>query len=139
MNLATQVGSCKENSNSSARIISGTVQWCGSSTFAAAAASKPQPATFRSEIEAFAARYQAAKERAQRATTLEDREAAEWERLEAEGDFWLIQTNIVDLFLMMFRFAVQHEPAAVAGYVKKVLRAELDALADGIANLEGRK
>jgi hypothetical protein len=103
------------------------------------AATPPPPATFRSEIEAFVARYQAAKERAARAATLADREAAEAERREAEGDFWLLETNLADLFLLLFRLAVQHEPAAVADSVKKVLRPELNALADGIVKLEGRK
>jgi hypothetical protein len=90
----------------------------------------------RAELVRFCERAVAAERRAQRATTIADREAAEWERLEAAGDFWKLETELADLFLMLFRFALRHQREALTAYLANALRPELEPLADLLAKLE---
>jgi hypothetical protein len=95
-------------------------------------------ANLRSELAAIAARFEAANQRAWQATTIEDRNAAEAERLEAEGDFWVGEADIADLLLLLFRITLRHQPDALRHYVAAALRPHLDEITMAIARLEAR-
>jgi hypothetical protein len=111
---------------------------------AATAASPADPgpdarSLVRAELAQIAARFEAADHRAKRAAALEDREAAEWERLEAAGDFWACESDLAHLFLLLIRTCLRHEPAALALYLAEALRSELEPLATALAKLESAK
>jgi len=93
----------------------------------------------RAEIDAIAARYEAANRRAKLAATIPDRAAAEWERLEAAGDFTAAEMDLADLLLMLLRLALRHQPAALTQYLSQALRNELQPLADAILELEASR
>jgi hypothetical protein len=93
----------------------------------------------RREISAIAARFEAADRRAKRADTLDNREAAEAERREAAGDFWAAEIDLADLLFILLRLAIRHRPAALAQYLKRAMETELNAVADAIVQLEGRR
>jgi len=93
----------------------------------------------RDELTRIAERFEAADHRAKRATTIQDGEAAEWERLEAAGNFWAAEADLADLLLLLLRLALRHQPAALAQYLSQALREELKTLADAIVELEARR
>jgi hypothetical protein len=106
--------------------------------------------TLRGEIAAIAARFEAADRRAKRAATLEDRDQAEAERLEASGDFWAAEADLADLLLMLFRLALRHQPNALGQYVYQAVELqfleigdrfarELQRLSEAVARLEAGK
>jgi hypothetical protein len=92
----------------------------------------------RAELARIAERFEQAERRAKSASTIEDREAAESERREAEGDFWAVTADLADLLLLLFRHAITHQPDALRAYIVALLRPELDPMAEAIANLEGK-
>jgi hypothetical protein len=92
----------------------------------------------RAELDRITERFDAADRRAKRATTIEDREAAEAERQDAAAEFWAASADLADLFLLLFRHATKHQPDALRAYIVALLRPELDPIAQAIANLEGR-
>ena len=74
----------------------------------------------RDEFTRIAERFEAADHRAKRATTIQDGEAAEWERLEAADNFWAAEADLADLLLLLLRLALHHQPRSsrtpVAGH-----------------------
>jgi hypothetical protein len=94
---------------------------------------------FRAELARITDRFEAADCRAKRAAKVEDREAAEWERLEAAGDFTATEMDLADLLLMLLRLALKHQPAALAQYLGNALRDEFEPLVDAVISLEARR
>jgi hypothetical protein len=91
------------------------------------------------ELSRIAERFEAVDQRAKRATTIQDREAAERERLEAAGDYAAAEMAMADLLLMLVRLALRHQPDALAQYLARALRCELEPIADAIIRLESRR
>jgi hypothetical protein len=112
-----------------------------------AADSKGQPAPTirlvgRADLSRIAERYKAAERAAFTAGIYNrqgDREAAEAESQAAAAEFWAAESELADLLLMLLRLALRHQPDALRDYLTEALRPELEALADGIAELEGRR
>ena len=92
----------------------------------------------RAELGHIADRFEQADARARKAQTIEDYEAAEAERREANGDFWAAESDLAELGLMLLRLALKHNPEAVRLYLAEALRPELETLAAAIAKMEGR-
>lgn len=94
----------------------------------------------RADLADMAERFAAADRRALRAAVLAEGaelEAAEAERREAAGEFWAAGQDLADLLLLLFRYALKHQPDALRALLLEVLRPDLTELAEGIANLEG--
>jgi hypothetical protein len=92
----------------------------------------------RSQLNAIAERYAIADRRAKQALTMQDRAAAEWERLEAAGDYTAAEMDLAGFLLLLFRTALRHQPDALRQYLVRAIRPELDAITETIAYLEGR-
>jgi hypothetical protein len=92
----------------------------------------------RGEIAAITERFEAADRRAKRAATLADREQAEAERREANGDFWAAGEDLADLLLLLVRYAITHRPEALRAYLADVLRPELEPILDAVVKLEAK-
>jgi hypothetical protein len=93
----------------------------------------------RAELAKIAERFEAADGRARQAAVIEDREAAEWERREAAGDFWAAGHDLADLLLLLFRYASTHQPDALRAYIVALLRPKLDPIVETIATREARQ
>ena len=84
-------------------------------------------------------RFDAADRRIRQARTIPDREAAEAERRETMGDYYAASAALGDLFLLLFRHAMQHRQEALQTHLVSLLDPELDQLADAIAESERRR
>jgi hypothetical protein len=87
-------------------------------------------------LSAVADRFEAAHNRYLRAQTVADAEAAEHERRDIAGEFWRAGSDRGELFLLLLRYAVRHQPEALAALLAQALRRELDQLADAVVALE---
>ncbi len=99
----------------------------------------PRASLLREDLRAIVQRFAEADRRAHEAAVSEkagEREQAEAERREAEGDFWAAGRDVAELFLFLLRFASEYHPDALRVYLVGVLRPELEALAR--LALEGR-
>jgi hypothetical protein len=83
-------------------------------------------------------RFEAAHRRALQAQAIKDYEAAEAERREIAGDFWLAEEELAQFGLMLVRLAFQHHPNTLRLWLTEALRPELEEIADAQANLEAR-
>ncbi len=92
----------------------------------------------RADLEAITKRFEAADRRAKQAVSLLDREAAEAQRREAEGDFWAAGMQVADLFLLLLRYGIRHRPEALRLYLAELLRPELAPIVEALARLEAR-
>src|SRR5437868_5682779 len=90
----------------------------------------------RAELARIGERFEAADRRAKRAATMEDREAAEAERQEVAGDSWALGTQLADFLLLLIRYALRHQPAALTMYLTEALRPELEPMAAALARQE---
>jgi hypothetical protein len=97
------------------------------------------PSLLRADLDAIAERYEAADRRAKLAATIPDREAAEDERRGAAADFWLAETDLADLLLMLLRLTLRHQPDALRHYLAEALRPEIEPLANAFARMEARR
>jgi hypothetical protein len=93
----------------------------------------------RADLAKIGERFAAADSRAKRAARIPDREAAEAERREAEGEFWAAGLDLADLLLLLLRYALQHRPDALRMYLAEALRSELEPIVESLAKLESRK
>jgi hypothetical protein len=93
----------------------------------------------RAEIAQIVERFAEADRRAKRAVAIPDRHAAEDERREAAGEYWGAGNDLAQLFLLLIRYALQHEPDALRLYLVEAIRPELKALAEAITRLEARR
>src|SRR5437660_10722798 len=79
-------------------------------------------AGLREDLGRIAAAFERADRRAKAAATVGDREAAEAERREAVGEFWVAGVTVADLLLLLLRLAMRHRPEALAAYLAEALR-----------------
>jgi hypothetical protein len=93
----------------------------------------------RREIAEITQRYEQADRRAKAAPTVEDREAAETERRDIAGEFWAANEDLASFGVLLLRLGEEHYPDALRDLLVKLLRPELQAFADAIARLEGRR
>jgi hypothetical protein len=110
------------------------------------AATPPTPRIQRSlrsavrlEIADIADRFAAADLRMKTAATFADREQAEAERREANGDFWAAEEDLADLLLLLLRYTLVHRPDALRFYLTEALRPELEAIIEIIAKQEDKR
>jgi hypothetical protein len=90
----------------------------------------------RREFAEITERFEKAHNRALRAQTIEDWEAAEAERRDIAGEFWAAGEDLADLLLMLLRYGMQHRPEALEMYLAEILRPQFRSLAQSIARLE---
>jgi hypothetical protein len=96
------------------------------------------PAGLGDEIRRIVARWEAADRRAKKAATIQDREAAEAERRDAEGERLAAGLAVADLLLLLFRHGLRYRPEQLGLYVAEAMRPEIKPQADAIAALERR-
>lgn len=95
------------------------------------------PSYVRAELGRVADRWEAAGDRARRATTIADRERAEAERREAAGDHHQVEVDLADLLLLLLRMALRHRRAELVALLEDAVEDPLLApLAEAIARLE---
>lgn len=82
---------------------------------------RTQRSLVRADLERITDRFDSADRRAKRVATILDREAAEDERREAAADFWAAEEELVDLFLMLLRLSVKHQPDALRLYLAELV------------------
>jgi hypothetical protein len=91
------------------------------------------------DLERITERFEKANNRALRAQTIEDWEAAEAERRDIAGEYWGATDELAQLGLMLVRLAAEHYPDALRIYLVEIMRPELEAITGAIARLEGRR
>jgi hypothetical protein len=93
----------------------------------------------RQEIDDIAERFAAADRRMMTAATVADREQAEAERREANGDFWAAGEDLADLLLLLLRYALSHREDALRLYLVEALRSELEAIIELALKQDGER
>ena len=93
----------------------------------------------RRDLAAITERFEEGTRRLWQARTTEDREQAEAIRRDAEGLFFSAREQLADLFLLMLRCCVELRGEALRMYLTESLAPELDAIANVVANQEGRR
>ena len=97
----------------------------------------PVPAV-RADLARIADRFESADRKVRGARTATDREQAEAERREADAEFFAAGRELADLLLLLFRYAMYHQPDALRLYLVELLRPELESLAE-LAMKGGRR
>lgn len=94
------------------------------------------------ELQAIRARFDTADRRLLAAGAAGNLEAVEAERREAAGDHHEAATALAHLELVLLRYAVDYEPAAVQAHltdiIRQVMEPEIRRLAAAIVKLEAR-
>ncbi len=97
----------------------------------------------RDELAAICDRFAAGEKRLHQAQTMPaiDRAqiaAAHAECDEAKGDFWAAGQQLADLLLLLWRYAIRHQPDALRDLVKQIIGPLVTPIAQAVAKLERR-
>ena len=92
----------------------------------------------RAELARLGEQFESADRRAKRATTIADRELAEADRQDAQGEFFAAGQELADLLLLLLRYGLRHRREALCSYLVEAMRDELEPIAETIARLENR-
>jgi hypothetical protein len=93
---------------------------------------------FREELGRLRAVYEEGDRLAKSGESAADRARGEDMRREAEASFWAASVELGDLWLLLFRHAINHRKDTVRAYLMLVLGDDFRELADYIALVEGR-
>lgn len=68
-----------------------------------------------------------------------DHDRAARARLEAEGCIWALKHDLSDLFFMLFRCAIEHDPRRLRDYLTEMIATDVGAIAQHIVEERGRR